>query len=57
MVVAQMVGERWHWWTRQQGVGGQVWFREVWLRLEVSLLVMVRDERQMDRLWRMGDCR
>ena len=58
VVVAQMVGEGWHWWTRQQGVGGQVWFREVReLRLKVRLWVMVRDERQMDRLWRMGDCR
>ena len=53
-----MVGERWHWWTRQQGVGGKVWFREVWeLRLEVRLWVKVRDVRQMGRLWRMGDCR
>ena len=48
VVVAQMVGERWHWWTRQQGV---VWFREVReLRLEVRLWVMVRDEGQVGRL-------
>ena len=50
-----MVGERWHCRTRQQAV---VWFREMWeLRLEVRLWVMARDERQMGRLWRMGDCR
>ena len=35
VVLAQMVGERWDWWTRQQGV---VWFREVReLLLEVRL--------------------